>query len=263
MTQPDRHLPFDRAVNFRDLGGYPGADGRCTRWRCLFRSGHLGGFTDLDIDAFGRLGIKDVYDFRTPSERERAPSPHIPSHVVWHLDISPRQSHDAILDAWIQREIADEEVLRMQEEVYREIVTEHASHYREMFAGILASAGSPFLVHCMGGKDRTGIASALILTALGVEEKIIYQDYLETLRSRATILWVRKLTLEYLKTGELASDADVIERVFRLFGVTPERLTAALAAMKDLSGSVTDYLEQQVGLTAPDLVRLRDWYLQK
>src|SRR6202011_1448555 len=69
---PSRHLNLAGASNFRDLGGYPGRDGRTVRWRQIFRSNHLGHLTEADIEALRPLGLKSAFDFRGTQERAEA-----------------------------------------------------------------------------------------------------------------------------------------------------------------------------------------------
>src|ERR1700686_1908956 len=69
---PPRHLNLSGASNFRDLGGYPGRDGRMVRWRQIFRSNHLGHLTEADIDVLRPLGLKSAFDFRGTEERVAA-----------------------------------------------------------------------------------------------------------------------------------------------------------------------------------------------
>src|ERR1035437_131778 len=69
---PARHLNLAGASNFRDLGGYPGKDGRALRWRQIFRSNHLGHLTDADIELLRGLGLKGAFDFRGTEERAAA-----------------------------------------------------------------------------------------------------------------------------------------------------------------------------------------------
>lgn len=261
MTDPERHLPFERAINFRDMGGYPAADGRRTRWRCLFRSGHLARLTPRDVTAFQALGLHAVYDLRAAYERAAEPSACHPRDEATSLVIEPRFSHETLIDEWIRREKAEEDILRVQDGIYREIVNDHGARYREMFQGILRGEGRPFLIHCSGGKDRTGIGSALVLTALGVPEQAIYADYLETLESRATVLWTRKLAQRFVAGGAPEPEDAVFARAMRLFGVTRERLGIAFDAMKTRCGSAQAYLRGDIGLADRDLEKLRGWYL--
>src|ERR1700684_3612149 len=69
---PPRHLNLAGASNFRDLGGYPGKDGRMVRWGQIFRSNHLGHLTKADIDVLRGLSLKSVFDFRGTEERTAA-----------------------------------------------------------------------------------------------------------------------------------------------------------------------------------------------
>ncbi len=68
-VSPIRHFDLVGASNFRDLGGYPGHDGRMVRWRQIFRSNHLGHLTEADIAVLRGLGLKNAFDFRGSEER--------------------------------------------------------------------------------------------------------------------------------------------------------------------------------------------------
>src|SRR3954451_23605189 len=70
---PARHLNLAGASNFRDLGGYPGKDGRPVRWRQIFRYNHLGQLTDADIEILRSVGLTSAFDFRGAEERAAAP----------------------------------------------------------------------------------------------------------------------------------------------------------------------------------------------
>src|SRR5689334_608215 len=73
MTEiPVRHLNLAGASNFRDLGGYPGQDGRLVRWRQIFRSNHLGHLTEEDAKVMRALGVRSAFDFRGKDERVEA-----------------------------------------------------------------------------------------------------------------------------------------------------------------------------------------------
>ena len=71
-ASPARHLNLVGASNFRDLGGYPGKDGRAVRWRQIFRSNPLGHLSEADIEVLRGLGLKNAFDFRGTEERVAA-----------------------------------------------------------------------------------------------------------------------------------------------------------------------------------------------
>nr|MBP6627696.1 tyrosine-protein phosphatase [Arenimonas sp.] len=68
-NHPHRVWPLQGASNFRDLGGYPGHEGRPVRWRQLFRSDHLAGLTEADKSLLAGLGLARAFDFRGQAER--------------------------------------------------------------------------------------------------------------------------------------------------------------------------------------------------
>ena len=68
-----RVLPLAGVHNFRDYGGYHGADGARLKTGLLWRSAQHGDASDADLQAIHDLGIAHVIDLRGPSEREMKP----------------------------------------------------------------------------------------------------------------------------------------------------------------------------------------------
>jgi len=190
-------LPVAGAPNARDLGGIPGYRGGTVRWGLLVRSGELdmltpGGRDFLFGSGGGRMGIGTVVDFRsaalrldfgdgdlevadTSSERTRAPS-RMPGNLLWQGDtgISERMTLDDII--WRQG-IDFDHIVRDLTQWYRDLVTYHRDQYLEFFEALL-DANGPVLFHCSTGKDRTGVAAALLLMALGVSDVDIVANYI-------------------------------------------------------------------------------------
>ena len=83
-----RHLPLEGAANFRDIGGYPTADGHHVKWGLVYRSNHLVDLTAADYEYLNTLGIKLVCDLRTDGERRKSPT-------VWQGGKAPRD-HDGV-----------------------------------------------------------------------------------------------------------------------------------------------------------------------
>src|SRR5687767_12168214 len=110
-----RHLPFQRGINFRDMGGYSGAGGR-TRWRHLYRSGHLNQLTPDDVSAFAALGIRAAYDFRSDAERMAEPSVCHPENGSRCLSIWPRGHHSGedLAELWIGGRASEAEIMTIQ-----------------------------------------------------------------------------------------------------------------------------------------------------
>ena len=154
------------ALNFRAVGGLP-ASGGVTRAGVLFRSGNLAGLDDAGRDALVGLGIRRVVDLRADDEVAVEPS------RVGGLDLETIRIPlflGSVASFFVEdRSLAD---------VYRGLVDESADRMVAVARAVIA--GAPALVHCTVGKDRTGVAVALLLDAVGVEHDAIVADYART-----------------------------------------------------------------------------------
>jgi protein-tyrosine phosphatase len=243
---PDRVLHFQGASNFRDLGGYPGHDGRPVCWRRLFRSAHLGGLTDADGALLQRLGVSRAFDFRGVHERAGGPY-QLPGLRQHSLAIEPSvvQGLQDMLAAGERLDAAAAH--RLMLELYRSLVNDQAHRFAEMFEQLLQD-DTPAVFHCTAGKDRTGYAAALILLALGVPRHVVMQDYL-----LSNALYRRP---ELPATQTPRDVLDVLWRVEEGF------LAAALDTLDAEHGGVERYLEQRLGLGRAALRALAQRYLQ-
>ncbi|GAA4061174.1 tyrosine-protein phosphatase [Microbacterium laevaniformans] len=154
------------ALNFRDVGGLP-AGGGVTRAGVLFRSGNLAGLDEAGREDLVGLGIRRVVDLRADDEVAVEPS------RVAGLDLETIRIPlflGSVASFFVEdRSLAD---------VYRGLVDESADRMVEVVRAVLE--GAPALVHCTVGKDRTGVAVALLLDAVGVEHDAIVADYART-----------------------------------------------------------------------------------
>ena len=180
QESPARHFNLAGASNFRDLGGYPGRDGRAIRWRQIFRSNHLGHLTEADVDVLRGLGLKSAFDLRGIDERATAMCA-IEEIAVHSLPIEPTVVGElrALLDAGSP--LSSTEAADAMRNSYRSYVRENTPRFHALFAHLLEDR-APLVIHCTAGKDRTGFACALILHSLGVPDDLIAQDYLLTNR---------------------------------------------------------------------------------
>jgi protein-tyrosine phosphatase len=250
---PSRVLPLQGASNFRDLGGYVGHQGRPLRWRQLFRSDHLAHLTPQDHAVLQDIGVTRSLDFRGESERTAA-SYRLPGATVHPLTIEPAVVQ-RMQDLQQMREPLN--AVRMQElmrELYRGLVQDHAHRFAELFEHLLQADG-PLLFHCTAGKDRTGLAAAFILSALGVSREDIERDYLLTNEHFRPPTRQRQGTTYAGERGLPDEALAVLWRVERNF------LDAALAAIDTDHGGMDRYLTQRLGLTPAARQALQGKYL--
>ena len=163
VKDPRRHLPIHGTRNVRDVGGYPTADGRRTRWRTLLRSDELTKLPTHAIDELCDIGLRQVIDLRWPNELELSPSV-----FAAHPDV--RYRHIALL-------VDDPTPHSGLAGMYRHVLDERLPQLVEVVRVLLEPDGLPAVIGCAAGKDRTGITIAVLLSLAGVADDIVIADY--------------------------------------------------------------------------------------
>lgn len=246
----ERVVRLQGASNFRDLGGYPGHGGRPVRWRRLFRSDHLGALTAEDRQVLRALGVARSFDFRGVHERAAEPC-HLPGIEQHSLAIEPTvaQRMDALAAAGIP--LDPERMLDLMSGLYERLVDEHAPSYAEFFARLLGDEGqAPLVFHCTAGKDRTGIAAALLLLALGVPHERVEHDFLLS-------------NTLYRRPPHMGSARAIPEAALAvLWTVRASFLQQSLRHIEQRHGGLDCFLEQRLGVGAPERARLAERFLE-
>ena len=234
-------IPIPGAVNFRDFGGYATPHGR-VRYGRLFRCGHLAGLTDEGRGAVLDLGLETICDLRFSQERVDDPTP-LPRERPRRVEV-PMDPGSAVQLRSAQRDVGlDVEARRrFMQDINRELATDHAEDYRRVFDALLETEHGGFLVHCTAGKDRTGLAAALIKRVLGVSLQDVERDYLLT----NEVMDFENFVLPRLKARYPELSASQVEA---LSGVHSSYLEAAFAAIDEQFGSFEAFLSDGLGLT--------------
>jgi protein-tyrosine phosphatase len=209
----------------------------------VFRSAHLGGLTDADRAALGALGVRTIVDLRGVSEA--AETPHqieglackvVGAHIEPQLGEQLRAGvENGTLTPFV--------VMELLTDHYRDYPRRCAPGFRTLFTTLSDGTHRPLVFHCTAGKDRTGFASALLLTLLGVHWDDVMEDYLRT-----NELW----------TGHIGRypELDIDTRAAIVEARRPY-LEAAFAAVRDDYGSVDAFAEKALGLDAKARDRLK------
>lgn len=235
-----RCIALTGATNFRDLGGYPTANGGRTKWRLVFRSDALHRLTHEDVAAVQELGVRTVFDLRRQEECDREPGP-LPAV---HLEL-PSQNPLDVADLRSRR---DGE--RWLLEDYLHMLASGATVFGRLF-GFLADADDGVAVfHCAGGKDRTGMAAALLLAALGVDRQVVLDDYELTNRYRG---------VDHVpQVVDLFADAGIARAAAEGMLSAPRwAMEEALLALDERYGGIESYLAGPGRMEAESLTALR------
>ena len=212
------------------------------RFGCLFRSAALADVSAADKERIAALGIRTVCDFRGTEERKRAPMPIAGAETI-SLAVEPTVGA-GLRDILATREATGEDLMTLLRRAYEDYALGCTAQFARLFALILEPGRLPLLYHCSAGKDRTGFATALILSALGTPWETVTQDYLATNR-----LWRR----DTVPSRDISPALAEI-----LLNAHLELLDAAFAAIRRTDGSIDTYLERALGLDDTKRQRLRD-----
>lgn len=268
-------LELSGVGNARELGGYRSADGRTVRHGALLRTAALSGATDNDLQKLReKYHLAVVADFRMDSEVERAPDPDIDGVRNLRLPI-------------MDTELLSERTIRMREllakyedptdrmaqlfaavdagivsdQMYVEFLagTQGKAGYRQLFEELLAlPEGQSLLFHCTQGKDRTGVAAMLILSALDVDEETILMDYMLTNEYNAALIAGERQML----TGRGVPEDRLDDYLMAMDQVRLKTMTNALDWLRESYGSVNGYLEQELGIGEAKRAALKDRFLR-
>lgn len=244
-----RFTILDGGRNFRDVGGYRTEDGKTVKRGRLYRSGSLGGLTLNGQLRLRELHIGSIVDLRTTEERSRDMNNWlaVSGQGYWARDygLSLGDSGSAFPD---MSRLTAESVRAMMMGAYRTLPREQAPSYRVLFAR-LAEGKGPVVVNCTAGKDRTGIATALVLTALGVPYETVRQDFL--LSNGAPGMDTLQANLSPLISR---LPAEVVQP---LIGVEGGYLDTAFAQIRQDYGSIDGYFEQELGVGPDEIAAIR------
>lgn len=256
VEHPRRHVRLSGAYNVRDLGGYPTVDGRHVRWGRVYRGGALYAATASDIAALVGRELRVICDFRSGPERLSAPNAWAQPHGIdlWGLaDEALVGDSRQMLDGALS---SVEQTRDLMTRTYEQIPFEQAPSYAVTFRRI-ARGELPLLFHCAAGKDRSGVAAALLLSALGVRRDAVLQDYLLSRDVRHQIEEVfiadprhEKAVQNPTRTWEPLMESN------------PQYLCAMFAAVETRRGSLEAYFEQDLGIDSAGLRELRNEMLE-
>lgn len=266
----ERLLPLQGASNFRDLGGYPAAGAKTVRWGRLYRSGAMAQITADDYEYLSALDIRVLCDLRSREERELVPTD-------WQAQPAARYEAIDYPAAVILDRISTGTGKDIDSKAVGTLYTDFPEmlkpQYAQMFKALLADE-APLTMNCSAGQDRTGLAAALILSALGTPREVIYQDYHLSTRYRrpenekgpadyAALadenVWAKFVSERMAKSG----DAKIAFAPKPLFDAQGQpRLAEAFRAIEAQYGSVEGYLETALGVDAEGVKRLRSLYTE-
>ena len=267
-------LPVKGIVNARDLGGYTMLDGRIVESGRLLRSAHLADATDEDIRNLERLPVTAVIDFRKEQEKVGKVDREVPGARYTSLPVDPSGNAMATATEEEKKKFSGQKKFDVRKvivfaafnkkaqavarEMYPTLLFDPdcQQQFARFFRLVLETDHGAVLFHCTQGKDRTGIASALLLAALGADRETIVADFDAT--NRVYEKDVRKYSRRVKFWGGKEEEVAVVKS---FLGANTDNFVAALDEVERRYGSLEAYLKGPLGLTESDLGTLRERFL--
>jgi protein-tyrosine phosphatase len=237
---PARELRWDDCLNVRDLGGFPLADGGETRWTALVRSDRADLLSASGWRALREHGITTIVDLRGASERDGARA----VEGIQTVRVPLFGDDDAAFLA------AADAACATMEDFYVYSLESRAAEFAAAVAAVSEAADGGVLVHCQGGRDRTGIVVALLLALVGVPDDVIAADY------AASEDALQPMYREWIDAADDRGERKHRERIVRERACRPELMLRVLARLRERYGSVETYLFGG-GATEAQLARVR------
>jgi protein-tyrosine phosphatase len=243
LTVAARHLDVDGVLNFRDIGGYRTTDGRWVRDGLVYRTAALTA-TGKGAALLDRLGITGDYDLRTTGEITAAPDT-VPAGARYrNLDVMGDGN------ASMPQVTTPEQMRQYMRDIEPQLVDSGSAKagFRSLVEGLTSDKGAG-LYHCTAGKDRTGWATAVLLTLLGVDRTTVMDDYLLS----------NRYYFEAPETqAQLAALPEAQRAVYtEAFKVDASYLQAGLDRVGQEYGSMYGYVTKGLGVSPATVARLK------
>jgi protein-tyrosine phosphatase len=259
---PTETVSVDGAPNFRDIGGYETADGRRVRYGKLFRSGMLVGVSDEGVATLEALGIRTVVDLRTQVEVDALGPDRLPKGTrVVQIRVPSAGADPMVAEALRTGHFP---YLPDLVSVNRAYIADDAVQFGDLLTLLADTANLPAVVHCLGGKDRTGVSAALLLAVLGVPWPTVRRDYLRSNVYFADSGGDQPDSLNRAMEKNLghAPDFGDEESRRRFFVLRPEYIDVVLDEITKGGRTFDEFVRNELRLSAATVERLRAGFLE-
>ncbi|WP_222165661.1 tyrosine-protein phosphatase [Edaphocola aurantiacus] len=246
-----RLVPVKGAVNFRDAGGYKTTDGKTVKWNKVFRSAAIDKLTAEDMEVISAKKMYTVVDFRGTKEAAAAPDKLLPGA---QYTLCPAGSDNLPDAAQMITLIKQGGFL---EKMYgKEGVQYFGDRYKPMFQQLLnLNDTAALLFHCTGGRDRTGMANALFLYAMGVPQATIEADFV------ASNAYLGK-SMSQMLSGLAKASGLPQEKIEAEMQLRPELIRLFFGSIKEKYGSIENFFDKELGIDKKGMARLRRMYTE-
>lgn len=243
-----RSVTMDSIQNFRDIGGYYTAhNNKMTQWGKVYRSGQLGCLSERDSTRLDNLKIKTIIDLRSEEETSSTPFQYTKANLV-RIPI-PIKGLDKVKERVQEGRIRKGDGLLFLQDLYLQFVTENGDQFAQALEVFEHPDNYPILINCSIGKDRGGFLTAMLLSAVGIPEETVRNDYMAS--------------NEYINIGRMAHMArhlsyDSQETITVLLSAHESLMDLVYTKIRKDYGSMDKYLTKNLHLTEKQRDAIKD-----
>ncbi|KZV85786.1 hypothetical protein EXIGLDRAFT_681537 [Exidia glandulosa HHB12029] len=240
-------VQIEGVLNARALDTVLSTSGSLVPMR-IVRAGEVARITPQGQDQLRALGVKRIFDLRSNTEKEKAPTPSIDGVEVYSAAIFDWYTPEQMKSIFLSLE---SDQLKGFMDRYKQMLDNGASGYGAILEHVRDRPQDGFLVHCSAGKDRTGVIVAVLLSLAGVTDEAIVEDYAMTRLGLAP--YEALIATRFADKEEWRAHP---EGGRRLLSAEPATMTEFLRVLRDQYGGAEGYCAK-LGFSAEDIARIK------
>ena len=250
--------------NTRDLGGTKTKDGKTIVKGLLYRSASLNDLPKEDT-AWLSEHVQTIVDLRSDEEFRKQPDDQIPGVKLYHIPVvnsftagitrEEKSDKDWFSNLLDKPKEAKDFMCRQ----YRSFTSDYSLSELRKFLEVLLNDNGAVLWHCAGGKDRTGVAAAVIQEILGVPREDIIADYLKT--NEFVEGNIQTMTALFKKNS--GTENSMANKAIRcLIGAMEEYIETFYSAAEQKYGSIENLIHEGLHVNDEEIEVLKRKYLE-
>lgn len=257
----ERSVSLEGQSNFRDIGGYETADGHMVKTGVVYRSGELHALTDQDVEKLQSLNIKTDVNFLAPLEIQARGADRIPADTK-EINLPIESGDGLVKEVSEARRTGDFSRVPadLNPQFHELLVDEAREQYAAMIREIIRSDGEPLVYHCSHGIHRTGTATAIILSAVGVPWETVRQDYLLSNDTRAEEIEKRAAQLRSAAANTFGIEESEVDmtNINAFYILESHYIDGTLNQIEKKYGGIEYYLKKGLGLSQDEIEKLKE-----
>jgi protein-tyrosine phosphatase len=233
----------------------------------VYRSGELHKLSGSDVEKLDAMGINAVANFLTEREIQSRGHDRLPDgtrEIPLPMETGNLGEMAGVIEEARGNGDFSKVPVELNPEIHRVLINEGREYYAKLLREIADPANRPMVYHCSHGVHRTGTATAILLSALGVPWETIRDDYLLSNKYRKEEVDRRINELRLLAADTFLVEPEEVDitNIKSFYVLEPSYIDASLDEAVKQYGSMDNYIREGLGITDKERASLRDQLLE-